>query len=171
MPITRAMLEKYVSPTFLETGTFTGEAVELALKLGFTTVHTIEIDPKRVRKVRAKNLPNTTVYEGSGPDVLARILPGIEGPITFWLDSHPFQKPMDIFLTKFPLMRELRAIHKYAKPGAHVIAMDDMRIVPPWELAILKFGIQLLWPHAVLRFEGDRYCEDDIMVADLRGSA
>lgn len=167
MPITREMLAKYVLPTFIETGTYRCEAVDHARDLGFQAIHTMDVDKKHVDAARAKGYEN--VYQGDSPDVLAKILPDIEGPITFWLDAHPFERPLDIFHTRFPLMRELRTIREHVREGGHVLLMDDMRVVGEWEKALLMHGLKLLWPHAELGWEGDRYCDDDILVCDLRG--
>ncbi|MFA7177600.1 MAG: hypothetical protein WC114_10155 [Smithellaceae bacterium] len=166
MPITREMLSQYVQPTFVESGTYQCEAVDLARELGFQTIHTIDIEPKHVDAAKAKGY---NAYCGDSPAVLAKILPGIEGQITFWLDAHPFVKPMDIFHTHFPLMRELRSIKKYADPEKHVLLMDDMRIVPDLEKELLLDWLDMLWPDGVVRWHGDRYCDDDILCCDLRG--
>ena len=167
MPITREFLSQYVLPTFVESGTYRCEAVDLARDLGFQSIYTMDIEKKYVDAAKAKGY---NAYCGDSPDILAKILPGIEGPITFWLDAHPFAKPMDIFQTRFPLMRELRAIRKHANAEEHVILMDDMRILGDWEKELLLYGMELLWPHAELRWHGDRYCKDDILCCDLRGA-
>ena len=167
MPITASMLRQYVQPTFIETGTFKCEAVDLARQLGFQMIHTIDLCQSYVDAAKAKGYH--AAYCGDSPDVLAKILPVIDGPITFWLDAHPFERPLDIFHTRFPLMRELRAIHQYANDAKHVLLMDDMRVMNAWEKQLLLHGLQLLWPDGVVRWHGDRYCDDDILCYDLRG--
>ena len=165
MPITKQVLEQYISPTFVETGTYGCGAVSLARDLGFQLIHTIDINRKFVKRARRRGY---AAHYGDSPDILAKILPAIEGPITFWLDAHPCGIPIDIFQSQFPLMRELRAILANANPGKHVILIDDMRMVGPWEKKLVTCGLQLLWPHAELRWHGDCFTSDDILCCDMR---
>ena len=158
MPIRKEVLEKYVSPTFVETGTYHGETVALAKTLGFGAIHTMDIE-----QGYADNGKGVNAYCGDSPDILAKILPGIDGPITFWLDAHPLITPMSLFLTHFPLMRELLAIKQHAKTDHHAILMDDMRTFTADEQAILEASCKILWPGAQISRENG-IATDDIMV-------
>ena len=161
MPMTKQVLEQHILPTFIETGTFKCGTTNLARTLGFQTIHTIDCNRKFTIRARRRGYVNA--HCGDSPEVLARILPGIEGPITFWLDAHKCSVPIDIFHTEFPLMRELRAIHEHANTCKHIVLIDDMRMIGSWEKRLLVYGIQLLWPNALLSHYGDKFTTDDIL--------
>ena len=43
-------LENYLNPIFVETGTYEGNSIKLALGAGFDKIFSIEIDPEYVKK-------------------------------------------------------------------------------------------------------------------------
>lgn len=126
----KEVLSKYKSPYFFETGTSGGDAVRLALELGFDKIFTVEID---------QNLYNNNIlsfkkeieegrvfmFLGDTIEILPELLKShIDKKCTFWLDAHWDGGPLGI--KKCPLVDELDYIKKY-KNLNHTILIDDRR--------------------------------------------
>lgn len=105
---------------FVETGTFEGNGVTLAIQAGFTDIHTIDL---------ANNLPKSykhgmkyNSYYGDSATVLEQILPKLKDKkIMLWLDAH--SQLMENEVENYPLLRELNVIEKHCKKP--VILIDD----------------------------------------------
>lgn len=81
---------KGASNIFVETGTEYGHGIETALKAGFTTVYSIELDEKfyNIAKGKFKDNPNVHLILGSSLDELPKLLQTINEPFFLWLDAH-----------------------------------------------------------------------------------
>lgn len=169
MPLAKEMLERHVKPLFVETGTFHGEAVAMALDLGFKRVITVEWNPQWAAEVAAryKGDARVTVHTGDSADHLARIVSTIDKPTTFWLDAHPLVTPMPLFDPEFPLLRELLAIKRFLKGKGHTILIDDLRTFSAEERAMLAYAIKQLWPEAKHSYYSDRIAADDVYCCEL----
>lgn len=168
MPLYKPVLEKYVNDNFVETGTYHGEAVELALSLGFNNVYTVDVNPDFIKAVKATYAKDkrVTVNQGSSPDFLAKILPQVKGTITFWLDAHPLITPMTLFGAEFPLIRELLVLQSTLGSGKHVILIDDLRTFSNEESEILKLVVRQIWPAATISLENG-IATDDVLCCRL----
>lgn len=129
--LNESILSNYLADVFIETGTYIGGAVEIALKLGFKEIYTIEIVEEFFNIAKNKFLDNSNVhcFLGSSSELLEQILNKIteEKTITFWLDGHFIQThEPDFAKDKFPLMDELNII-KNLKNKKHNILIDDVR--------------------------------------------
>jgi len=164
MPLAKEMLEKHVKPLFVETGTFHGEAVAMALELGFGRVVTVEWNPEWAAEVAARYRGDARVrvLQGDSADHLTKVVPTINGPATFWLDAHPLVTPMPLFDPQFPLLRELLTIKRFLKGTGHTILIDDLRTFSQEERAMLVFAMKQLWPEAEHSFYSDRIATDDV---------
>jgi hypothetical protein len=129
----KEVLSKYVGDVFVETGTYYGNGVALALECGFKRIISIEINPNKVayNKERfAKEIDEKRVEIIEGDTAL--LFPGIIGKIdetekaVFWLDAHwDGYGPQGIEVC--PLIRELRAIARHPNKN-HTILVDDRRL-------------------------------------------
>ena len=116
--------------TFVETGTFTGDATGFAARL-FPEVISIEVNPDFHRSA-ATRLSGTKarLIQGDSRIELPKVVKALAAPALFWLDGHAgagFYGPHD----DCPLLEELAAIAE--SPFAHFILIDDARafLAPP----------------------------------------
>lgn len=147
MPINKDILAKHLNPIFIETGTLRGEAAQMALDVGFETVWTVEFDPSLAESCRRKFQGNNSVKVArgdSGEQILPFVL-GADKPTTFWLDAHP-PGEMTLLMGSLPLVRELAAISMRKRLPGDVILIDDMRLFPAMDVAMLTQFTQILFP-------------------------
>ena len=129
MPLKNDMLRKYLSPCFIETGTYLGDGVQSALDAGFAKVVSIELSFGQFfeRAVnRFKNDSRVLIVQGDSADILFDVIKGIDTQMTFWLDGH--WSGGDTAYGKFnsPLLSEIEQIGKHSIKN-HIIIVDDMR--------------------------------------------
>ncbi len=115
---------------FVETGSYLGEGIQLALTAGFKKIHSIEIVKAKydICKDLFKGEKKVKLYLGDSVDLLEEIISKIKEPITFWLDGHFSEgdrKHGTPMKTLCPLMDELEIIKKHPIKN-HVIMIDDM---------------------------------------------
>lgn len=118
----------YSGKVFVETGTYLGKGVEFAIEAGFQTIHSLEIDSKKVEICRNKfkKYSNVFIHHKDSSCELWDVISEIDEPITFWLDANSTDidssKP-DIKYTY--LMDELEQIKRHPIKS-HTILIDDM---------------------------------------------
>ena len=125
----KEVLEKYVNHTFFETGTYLGDAVKLAMEVGFDEIVSIEIDPE----LQLRNITNLqqesfkgklTLLTGDSFELVPYHIPKLNERTTFWLDAH-----VDFGIEgkkRCPLYEEIDAI-AMSKIKNHTILIDDLR--------------------------------------------
>jgi len=125
----KEVLEKYVNHTFFETGTYLGDAVKLAMEVGFKEIISIEIDPE----LQLRNLTNLqndsfkgklTLLTGDSFELVPYHIPRLTERTTFWLDAH-----VDFGIEgkkRCPLYDELYSIGQ-SPIKDHTILIDDLR--------------------------------------------
>lgn len=140
------------TPYFIETGTLYGEGVDYAIKQGFETIHSIEIEPVLAQqaKEKFKAFPNVTIHEGNSFEVLEELLPTIKDSATFWLDAHfpgadAHMKTYESCLsldkdTNLPLEREIELISKRNSNYKDVLIVDDLWIYEPVKINGVGFN-------------------------------
>jgi hypothetical protein len=132
--LTVQYLEKYgISDknVFVETGTYLGETVKLASKMGFNYIHSVELDSKLYYDATQmfQGQSNITIWLGDSPDCLGYIVRRFATePITFWLDAHASGPLPGGASGGTPVLDELRAIKKYSTNNQHTIFIDDRRL-------------------------------------------
>lgn len=122
------VFHKYPNPVFVETGSHTGDGIQLALDAGFSRVISIELSDKYYNYCRQRfaNDSRVTIVQGDTAFILYDVIKEIDDRITFWLDGH--HSCGDTALGAFwaPLMQELDAIKRHHR-NDHTILIDDMR--------------------------------------------
>lgn len=117
---------------FIETGTYRGDGIQLALDAGFERIYSMDIDPANIDftmnrfDMHSGAYPNIRLYNGDSGESLDQILQHIKEPAVFWLDAHSqMLEGEEAGATDWPLMMELRQI---IETGAkeHTILIDDM---------------------------------------------
>jgi hypothetical protein len=121
---------RFAIETFVETGTFRGDATEFAARV-FPRVASIEVDPE-CHRVSAQRLASTQaeLILGDSRAEIPKLVATLTRPALFWLDGHAgggFHGAGD----DCPLLDELSAIAE--SPFEHFILVDDARafLAPP----------------------------------------
>lgn len=123
------VLTKYKNECFFETGTYLGDSVELALKLGFDEIISIEIDNELQKNNILKfndeiNQGRVKLIVGDTLLVMEDLVKNLDKKTTFWLDAH-----VDLGISgikRCPLYDEIMMISK-SKINNHTILIDDLR--------------------------------------------
>lgn len=131
---------------FVETGTYLGDTVEIALDAGYELVHSIEVDQGMFDKCQArfKDNPKVKLWFGDSVDIIPKIVDDLNGPATFWLDAHASGPLPGGRYSPCPLVLELQAIYgkevvsitengiqkvrKKSSIDNHTIMIDDRRL-------------------------------------------
>jgi hypothetical protein len=125
----RAYARKFHLSTFVETGTYRGDMVE-GVKRDFTQVYSIELGAElhRLARERFAPDPNVTILQGDSGEVLRGLLPRIDRPALFWLDSHFSDADTARSALITPIRTELDRILAHPLAPRHVILIDDARL-------------------------------------------
>lgn len=121
-----------ITPVFVETGTFIGDGIECALKAGFKSVMSIELNKILASEsaLRFASDSRVRVFNGSSTTILRTLLPTIKEDITFFLDAHydGGRTSKDESMPQFPVVEELTEIFIHSKAIAKTILIDDFRL-------------------------------------------
>jgi hypothetical protein len=165
------VLQKYLNPYFVETGTSYGGGLTVAVQFDFEKIFSIEIN-KELQESNIVNFQNyiqTNRMElliGDSLLELQKLIPSLDKPTTFWLDAHVDAGPVGIKLC--PILEELDAI-KTSLIKNHTILIDDMRCFGThWGTGItidmLLEKIKEINPNYKILYE-DGHTPSDILVA------
>lgn len=123
------LLQSVVRPNFIETGTFRGLAIQMALNSGFQNIHSVEINPYfyHAAKLRHRGDPRVNMYLGDSAAWLPVILGMIMEPSVIWLDAHPHDTPEGPTPDNCPILKELDALVEHPIKD-HVILIDDIDV-------------------------------------------
>ena len=126
LSLTKEVLTKYKNKYFVETGTFTGGAVQLALDCGFEMVRSIESNVTLFKEcaIKFKDNINVQLYLGTSQVRLFEMSFDIKEPITFWLDGHNMGYDEE---DGIPIYTELLIIGLHPIK-THTILIDDIRM-------------------------------------------
>lgn len=124
-----AVLEQYPNPCFIETGTYEGDGVQLALDCGFDEVHSFEVDPVLAERAKARfaDQPNVKIHCGDSATLLRGVIETVRTPITFWLDAHAHGDD-EALPRPTALLPELEAIAASGRTDGTVL-IDDLRVI------------------------------------------
>lgn len=138
LPPSYRLLAKYPNRIFVETGSYTGDAIQQALDAGFSEVRSIDIDPANTKFCRHRFdlIPRpeqdpkpVRLWTGDSAVMLWEMIRDIDESITFWLDGHSqwFEnEPHNDH--PFPLLEELKQIARHPVKCHHIL-IDDMLIL------------------------------------------
>jgi len=120
----------YLSPIFIETGSYIGDGIKAALNAGFERVISIELSEYYYIYCREKiRDERVTLLHGDSILVLPQVLKDIKERCTFWLDGHFMTDPRTGSGIKIvPLWEELQVIAKHHIKN-HTILIDDIRLL------------------------------------------
>jgi hypothetical protein len=133
---------------FVETGSYRGDGIQLALEAGYEKIRSIDISHGNILFCSSRfALPdpkkNIRLHEGDSAVILGDLIADINEPITFWLDSH-WQMTEDEPKGEnpFPLLKELEQIAQH-NIKTHTILIDDILYmthpdITGWKLSYIK---------------------------------
>lgn len=133
-------LKKYgAGDTFIETGTYIGETVDMILKTDYKTIHTIELNDDLYKDAvnKYKNVDRVNCWHGDSIDCLKTIVENLEGPATFWLDAHASGNLVGGKSGGSPVLDELDIIGSHSCKE-HTIIIDDCRLFGSDEWSFVK---------------------------------
>lgn len=119
--------ERFPNYYFVETGTYGGAGIDLALRTNhYTEIHSLEISPRFVSqaKARFRVYKHVHVHQGDSGKYLWKVIKNMNKPITFWLDGHR-GTPDPNGGKNTPLLQELDQIKRHSIK-THTIVIDDM---------------------------------------------
>jgi hypothetical protein len=123
IPADRNYIEIYKADCdcYVETGSYVGDSVTLAVKAGFQEIHSIDIINK-IPESYSHGMKNITFHIGDSPKVLDELLPKLKDKkIFFFLDAHSMLTEGEE--ENYPLLNELNVIAKHCNNC--VILIDD----------------------------------------------
>lgn len=162
---------------FIETGTYRGGSVELALQCNFTKIYTIDISTQH--KLYCENKFKNEIINnqidflfGDTVDVLPNVIDKLTEPSLFWLDSHFDGHSDTCGKFKCPVLQELELI-KLSKIKSHTIMVDDIRLFntqDDWAVGVFVNDIidklKQINPDYKIFYE-DGFTKNDILVAKI----
>jgi len=170
-------LEKYSNGNiFIETGTYLGDTVYLALEFGFTEIHSIELHPELYS--RAVDLfsgaKSVHIHKGDSIDCLINIIANRkkDEPATYWLDAHASGPLPGGKSGGSPVLDELNLILKSGFKE-DTIFIDDRRLFGSAEwsgvkeedaLALIK---QINPDYKIIYLDG--HIPEDVLCATVKG--
>lgn len=121
------------SLTFVETGSFQGDTIQLALDKGFKKVISIEQSEHYInhcaQRFKGKINDSVVLVRGDSKNALRYICKDlIEGRSVFWLDAH-YDGGLTAGDVWAPLYHELLAIACFTSVNDNIIMIDDIRHV------------------------------------------
>lgn len=166
----KAVFEKFPNPYFVETGSYRGDGIQMAIETGFPCIYSIELSPLHYKhcKKRFASVPSVHLVLGDSSKHLKKILAKIDAPITFWLDGHYSSGNTAKGKTNCPLLEELAAIANHPIK-THTILIDDVRLLGTHEFDFIELekiveAILQINPDYIIGFE-DGYAPRDILTA------
>lgn len=123
------LFKRHLNPVFIESGTLLGRGVKAALRAGFETIYSIELNPDlyAFNKAQFADQAHVHILRGASPDILPDILASVNTPATFWLDAHRTGGGLDGGSSPYPIIDELRIIQSHPIKS-HTLLMDDRRL-------------------------------------------
>jgi hypothetical protein len=157
---------------FIETGSYIGEGIDLAIKSGFDFIYSIELSTYFFNqcKEKFKTNPDVEIIFGDSSFELPALLNRKKNiPFTYWLDGHYSGDGTARGSKDSPLIEELNTILKRDISG-EIIYIDDMRIYKNFDQELnLNSIIEIARkykPYSRISFEDTDYAKQDIMIIE-----
>lgn len=138
--LTLEYLSKYGNgKIFVETGTYMGDTVKLALNAGFEFIHSVELDNDLYDRAYEmfKDEDRAKIWYGDSIDCLKEIIKKFDEPATFWLDAHASGDLVGGKSGGSPIVDELEIIKSHGRKD-HTIFIDDKRLFGSAEWSHVK---------------------------------
>lgn len=118
-----------IGDTFIETGTYHGDTIWIALDAGFRHIHSIELNEHLYNNALKmfEQKPEVKLWLGDSIDCLKDIFATLHGPATFWLDAHASGNMPGGKSGGSPVLDELNLIKEFGIQ-THTIFIDDRRL-------------------------------------------
>lgn len=163
---------KYLNTYFVETGSYCGDGIQMALSTGFQEIYSIELSPEYHERCNKRFAGNSQIHLilGDSSSMLHSILQHIDAPATFWLDGHYSGGDTAKGNSNSPILEELDAIAQHPIK-THTILIDDIRQAGTEDFDFVTLGdiakkIQSINPNYRISFE-DGYIANDVLVAKV----
>ena len=135
MSLTQSIIDQYPGKTYVETGIWRGDSLQMAINTGYKNVIGIDNDPECIEfcknrfdihgkpgKLRPK------LILGDSATMLYDVCKDIDGKITFLFDAHwQFLEGTEKGDNPFPLLDELAQVWKLDRSD-HTLIIDDWHI-------------------------------------------
>jgi hypothetical protein len=175
MPFILELLN-FLSDTFVETGTFQGDTLDIIAKSNVSKIISLELSDVFLKscKKRFENNPNIFIYKGNSKYDLYDKIKNIDSKITFWLDSHWSGIP-DVAcdsVTICPVLEELEQIKQHS--NTHTIMINDIRLMNNSNNKYEGFPIKIdqiltklyeINPNYQIKYFDDYCAKNDVLVA------
>ena len=125
---TKDIFAKYPNKYFIESGSYTGNGIQMAIDVGFEKIYSIELQESYYENccLRFTFYPFVELLRGDSSYLIASILKEIDEPATFWLDGHYSGDDTGKGISNTPLLAELDQIKQH-HIKTHTILIDDIR--------------------------------------------
>lgn len=142
---------------FIETGSYRGDGIQLAIDAGYDRIYSMDNDPASIdfclNRFDMHNGQNANIklYNADSADSLGLILQHINEPAVFWLDAHSQMLEGEAeSANPWPLLDELRQIADTGIQG-HTIIIDDILIlthpdVTGWNRSMIEEVLHVINP-------------------------
>jgi hypothetical protein len=165
--------EKFIKKTdsFIETGSYLGDGIQLAIDSGFLNIYSIELGHHLhdICKKRFSKQSNVKLILGDSSDKLRELLnENPNTPFTYWLDGHYSEGITSRGKKDCPLKEELEAILSRGVNG-ELIYIDDMRYYKNDKDISLEEIISIVKkykPDAIWRFEASNLDPEDHLLIE-----
>ncbi|GAB4188255.1 MAG: hypothetical protein Tsb0015_08080 [Simkaniaceae bacterium] len=170
----KGFFANYPNYYFVESGSFTGEGINNALKSGkFKEIHSIELSDKFFSQCKNlfRSYSQVHLWHGDSGDILGKVIKNLNKPITFWLDGHYSGGETAKGKNYSPIIRELEHIQKHPIKN-HTILIDDVRLMgtKSFDNVTLEMIIEKIYeinPYYEISFQRG-YVDNDILVAEIK---
>ncbi len=167
---TETIFVKYPNKYFIESGSFVGDGIQMAINAGFKIIYSIELKESFYENnlLRFAFYPFVKSLLGDSTDMLPIVLKEIDAPATFWLDGHYSGSDTAKGSSNTPLLAELNHISHHPIK-THTILIDDIRQFGTKEMDFITLEdvlekIRSINPNYEFIYE-DGYKPGDVLVA------
>jgi hypothetical protein len=146
MSMTVDILKNYPNEVFVETGTYKGDGVQMALDCGFKMIYSFEACDELALLAGKRFMADkrVAIFRADSRENIKHIIQHIDCPITFWLDAHScgdayFENgnggyyAIPTYQDKSSVLMELEQINRHPIKN-HTILIDDWTIFGTREL-------------------------------------
>jgi len=158
--------------SFIETGSYRGDSIKVAIELGFKEIFSIELHPEHYQHCvdRFSEQKNVKLFLGDSGIILSQILKDNPNTnFTFWLDGHFSGTHTARGEKASPLMEELENILS-RKIENEIIYIDDMRIYKNHDSNLNEENILSMVkkykPDANIFYIDTRQAKNDVLVIE-----